>query len=107
MGKDKKLNAALQKTRVLTEEIQLRLKEQEQIFNTEDRGFLDVEHERERTLKVTQKDLKALLPIQSAANIFSLELKDYGPYGAIDISRNGRFILLGGKKGHISEFNWK
>lgn len=51
--------------------------------------------------------MKSLLPIQSAANIFSLELKDYGPYGAFDVSRNGRFILLGGKKGHISELNLK
>ena len=53
MGKDKKLNSAFEKTRQLTEEIQLRLKEQDQIFNTEDRGFLVAEHERERTLKVT------------------------------------------------------
>lgn len=54
MGKDKKLNAALTKTKQLTDEIQLRLKEQDQIFNTEDRGFIEIEHERERTLKVTQ-----------------------------------------------------
>ena len=62
MGKDKKLDALLNKTKVLTEEIQLRLKENDQIFNTEDRGFLEVEHERERTLKVSQKELKEILP---------------------------------------------
>lgn len=43
------------KTKVLNDEIQLRLKEQDEIFNTEDRGFIEVEHERERTLKVTQQ----------------------------------------------------
>ena len=52
MGKDKKLQAVLEKTHILKEETKTRLKEQSQIFNTEERGFLDVEHERERTLKV-------------------------------------------------------
>jgi len=53
MGKDKKLSSKLEKTKQLTEEISLRLKEQDQIFNTEDRGYLEAEHERERTLKVS------------------------------------------------------
>lgn len=52
MGKDKKMQAVLEKTHVLKEETKTRLKEQAQIFNTEDRGYLEVEHERERTLKV-------------------------------------------------------
>lgn len=52
MGKDKKLSALLDKTRVLTEETKTRLKEQAQLFNTEERGYLEVDHERERTLKV-------------------------------------------------------
>ena len=52
MGKDKKLSAILEKNKVLTEETKTRLKEQSQLFNTEERGFLEVEHERERTLKV-------------------------------------------------------
>lgn len=52
MGKDKKLAALLDKTTLLKEETKTRLKEQAQIFNTEERGFLEVEEERERTLKV-------------------------------------------------------
>ena len=52
MGKDKKLSAMLEKSKVINEETKTRLKEQAQIFNTEDRGFLEVETERERTLKV-------------------------------------------------------
>ena len=43
MGKDKKLTAILDKTKDLQEEISLRLKEQDQLFNTEDRGYLTVE----------------------------------------------------------------
>lgn len=107
MGKDKKLQAVLEKTHVLKEETKTRLKEQAQIFNTEDRGYLEVEHERERTLKVNQKDLKNLLPVQAAQNIFDLNLSDYGPYGAFDVTRNGRHLLLGGRKGHLSLIDWR
>lgn len=107
MGKDKKLQAVLEKTHVLKEETKTRLKEQAQIFNTEDRGFLEVEHERERTLKVNQKDLKNLLPVQAAQNIFDLNLSEYGPYSAFDVTRNGRHLLLGGRKGHLSMIDWR
>lgn len=107
MGKDKKLSATLNKTKQLTDEITLRLKEQDQIFNTEDRGYLEVEHERERTLKVTQSELKQILPTQSAQNIFDIKLQDFGPYTGLDVTRNGKFLLLGGRKGHISVINWK
>lgn len=107
MGKDKKLNAVLEKAHVLKEETKTRLKEQAQLFNTEDRGFLEVEHERERTLKVNQKELKNLLPVQAAQNIFDLTLTEYGPYGAFDVTRNGRHLLLGGRKGHLSMIDWR
>eukprot|EP00347_Sterkiella_histriomuscorum_P011069 403373871 len=107
MGKDKKLSAALNKTKVLTDEIKLRLQEQDQIFNTEDRGFIEVEHERERTLKVSQQQLKDILPVQSAQNIFDIGLNEFGPYVGLDVTRNGKNILLGGKKGHVSVLGWK
>lgn len=74
MGKDKKLVALLDKNNVLKEETKTRLKEQAQIFNTEERGFLEVEEERERTLKVSQSQLKDILPVQAAQNIFDLTL---------------------------------
>ena len=66
MGKDKKLSAVLEKNQVIKEETKTRLKEQAQLFNTEERGYLDVEHERERTLKVNQGQLKEMLPVQAA-----------------------------------------
>ena len=53
MGKDRKVEAAIKQTRVLQEETKTRLKEVKQLFNTEDPGFIEVETERERTLKVT------------------------------------------------------
>ena len=53
MKKDRKVIAALKETRVLKEEVKTRLKESAQLFNTEDHGFIEIETERERTLKVT------------------------------------------------------
>jgi U3 small nucleolar RNA-associated protein 7 len=106
MGKDKKLAALLDKNTILKEETKLRLKEQSQIFNTEDRGFLEVEHERERTLKVNQKELKEMLPVQTAQNIFDLTLDEYGPY-TFDVTRNGRHVLMAGRKGHLSLLDWR
>jgi hypothetical protein len=43
----------LTKTKILNDEIHLRLKENDALFNTEDRGYLEVEDERERTIKVS------------------------------------------------------
>ena len=107
MGKDKKLSALLEKSNVLKQETKTRLKEQAKLFNTEERGYLEVEQERERTLKVNQAELKDLLPVQAAQNIFDLNMPDYGPYGAFDVTKNGRHLILGGKKGHLSLLDWK
>ena len=106
MGKDRKLEAALEQTRQLKEEANLRLQEQNEFFNTEQTGFIQTETERERTLKVTQRELKTILPIQNANDIFNLHLPDFGPY-QLDITRNGKYLLLGGRKGHLAMLDWK
>jgi U3 small nucleolar RNA-associated protein 7 len=36
-----------------------------------------------------------------------LRLKDFGPYIGFDVTRNGKFILLGGRKGHLAMVDWK
>jgi U3 small nucleolar RNA-associated protein 7 len=107
MGKDRKVEATLKQTRILEEETKTRLTEQSNLFNTENRGFIEVETERERTLKVTQAQLKKDLPIQAANNIFNLTLKDFGPYNGLDVTKNGKYILLGGRKGHLAMVEWK
>lgn len=68
---------------------------------------METEHERERTLKVTQKELKEILPQQSAFNIFDLKMTDFGPFVGLDVTRNGKYLLIGGKKGHLSVIDWK
>lgn len=45
--------------------------------------------------------------MQSANNIFDIALNEFGPYSALDVTRNGKNVLLGGKKGHLAVVNWK
>lgn len=39
--------------------------------------------------------------MNTAREMFDLSLPDLGPY-AIDYTKNGRFLLLGGRKGHLA-----
>jgi U3 small nucleolar RNA-associated protein 7 len=43
--------------------------------------------------------------INAAKKKFDLKLAETGPY-YVDYTRNGRFLLLGGKKGHIFMCDW-
>ena len=36
-----------------------------------------------------------------------MSLKDFGPYKSLDYTRNGKFLLLGSKKGHVAMLDWK
>ena len=89
MKKDKKVTAALKEARVLKDEVKTRLQEADQLFNTEEHGFIETETERERTLKVTQAELKKILPVQNAHDIFDLRLTDFGPYSGLSVTNNG------------------
>ncbi|KAI0461987.1 hypothetical protein LJB42_004592 [Komagataella kurtzmanii] len=76
------------------------------ILLQEEPGFLEPENEMEKTYEITQKDLRENVDIGTAAKGFELKLKDYGPY-SIDYSRNGRELLIVGKKGHVASIDWK
>ncbi|KAG0682196.1 Small subunit (SSU) processome component [Pichia californica] len=76
-----------------------------EILLTEEQGFVEAEG-MERTWKFKQDDIVKNVDISTAAKHFELKLKDYGPY-TIDYSRNGRDLLIGGKKGHVASFDWR
>ena len=42
----------------------------------------------------------------AARKAFDLALPDLGPY-ALDFTRNGRFLLLGGRRGHLALLDWQ
>lgn len=87
----------------------MRLEEQNRFLNTEDSGYIQVDedNDRERTLKVSQKELQGMLGVQNAQQIFNLDLKDFAPYRSLDFTRNGRHLLLASKKGHVAMMDWK
>ncbi|CAJ0639362.1 15117_t:CDS:2, partial [Entrophospora sp. SA101] len=38
--------------------------------------------------------------------VFNINLPTFGPY-TIDYTRNGRYLLMGGRKGHIATLDWQ
>lgn len=42
----------------------------------------------------------------ASRKVFDLRLGELGPYN-IDFSRSGRYMLIGGKKGHLALMNWQ
>lgn len=60
----------------------------------------------EKTFNITQNKIAEEADLQTSRKIFDLKLTEFGPY-KFDYTRNGRFLLLGGKKGHIAMLDWK
>lgn len=103
--RDKKLRANLKRQEQRTRDAALAAKDAE-ILLEHSEGFLQTENELERTYKVTQKEIKKDIGIQTAEKGFELKLDNLGPYVA-DYSRNGRDLLLAGRKGHIATMDWR
>eukprot|EP00968_Pinguiococcus_pyrenoidosus_P008992 scaffold680_cov264-Pinguiococcus_pyrenoidosus.AAC.27 len=97
--KDKKLKREMQVVESKIQDAAIRAAESD-ILNTEVAGSLEAEG-LERTYKFKQRDLLPKLDRNTRAKVFNLELRDKAPY-AVDFSRSGRFLLLGGKRGHVA-----
>jgi len=78
----------------------------------EDAGLIETEDALERTARITQSQIKDSVGIDAAVKSFSLDLSGgpggvgLGPY-RIDYTRNGRHLLIGGRKGHVAAFDWQ
>ncbi|KAL0238932.1 hypothetical protein PCE1_004623 [Barthelona sp. PCE] len=70
----------------------------------EDYGALEAEG-LEKTYKFKQTDIAEHVDVQTNAKMLDLEL-DFGSYH-LDYSYDGRLLLLGGEKGHISLMEWQ
>jgi U3 small nucleolar RNA-associated protein 7 len=101
--KDKKTKGNLKRSEVRFKSAAKSAQEAEMLL-TEDAGFLEAEG-LERTFKFTQDDIKPMLDSNTQSKAFDLQLP-FGPY-RIDYTRNGRNLLIGGRKGHVATFNWK
>lgn len=103
--KDKKLRENLKRLESKYGDATIKAKDVEILLENES-GYLEAEGELERTYKIRQDDLQKELPIETARKAFDLKLEDLGPYIA-DYTRNGRYLLLAGRKGHVSTMDWR
>ncbi|KAG8236507.1 hypothetical protein J437_LFUL013344 [Ladona fulva] len=75
-----------------------------ELLLTEETGYL-IADEGEETAEISQDEIAECVDITSAAKKFELQLREFGPY-RMNYSRNGRFLLLGGYKGHLAAMDW-
>lgn len=68
-------------------------------------GLLEAEGPMERTWRFKQDDILAAVDVGAASKVLDLSLPQLGPY-AVDFTRNGRFALLAGARGHLALMDW-
>uniref|UniRef100_A0A1Q3F1A6 Putative wd40-repeat-containing subunit of the 18s rrna processing complex n=1 Tax=Culex tarsalis TaxID=7177 RepID=A0A1Q3F1A6_CULTA len=74
-----------------------------EVLLNEEEGYLEVSDD-ELTTEVSQAEIVEHVDITTAAKHFNLQL-EFGPY-RMRYTKNGTYLLLGGKKGHVAAFNW-
>lgn len=58
------------------------------------------------TLFLSQAAVIDEVEIGASRKVFDLRLSELGPYN-IDFSRSGRYMLIGGQKGHLGLMDWQ
>lgn len=103
--KDRKLRANLKRVEAKYKDAVLKAKDAEILLENTG-GFLEPETELERTYKVRQDEIQRDVAIETAKKGFELKLDTLGPY-VFDYTRNGRQLLLAGRKGHVATMDWR
>lgn len=102
--KDKKLRANLKRIENKYRTAVLDAKDAEILYENKE-GFLQPETDLEKTYKVRQDEILEAVGVQQANKSVEFKL-DLGPYVS-DYTRNGRSLLLAGKKGHVATCEWR
>lgn len=103
--RDKKLRGNLKALEARYRDANLKAKDAEILLENTS-GFLEPEGELERTYKVRQDDIRKDVGVETAKKGFELKLDGSGPY-VQDYTRNGRDLLLAGRKGHVATMDWR
>ncbi|TLS24567.1 hypothetical protein PpBr36_08038 [Pyricularia pennisetigena] len=103
--KNKKLRRTLGQLEQKYKDAALEAKDAE-ILHENEAGFLEPEGELERTYKTRQDEIVEGVAVETAQKRFDLALDGLGPY-LCDYTRNGRELLIGGRKGHVATFDWR
>ncbi|KAL0258777.1 putative U3 small nucleolar RNA-associated protein 7 [Diplodia seriata] len=103
--KDKKLRNEVRRQEQKRKDAALMAHDAEILLENQS-GFLEPESALERTYKVRQDEIRDDIAVETAKKGFELKLTDLGPYKA-DYTRNGRELLLAGRKGHIATMDWR
>ncbi|WLF76815.1 putative U3 small nucleolar RNA-associated protein 7 [Lodderomyces elongisporus] len=104
-SKDKKLNSKLERINREQKEAKLAAAGTSYLL-PEEAGFLEADGPMEKTFKFKQDEIVKAVDASTARKKFELKLPEFGPY-QFDYSRNGRDLLLGGKKGHVASMDWR
>lgn len=102
--KDKKLRSNLKRIEHKYQTAALQAKDAEILYENQE-GFLQPETELEKTYKVRQDDILEEIGVQQANKSVAFKL-DLGPYVS-SYTRNGRSLLLAGRKGHVATCDWR
>ncbi|ORZ24550.1 WD40-repeat-containing domain protein [Absidia repens] len=102
--KNRKLQARIRKQQEVARDAAQSAARAEMLLG-EESGYLEAEG-MEKTTNYTQDKLAKDADLNTASKVFSLDLPDFGPY-SIDYTRNGRHLVIGGKKGHLAAFDWQ
>lgn len=70
-------------------------------------GLLEAENSLEKTWKVRQNQIAQSVGIEVAKKGFELKLEELGPYDVCEYTRNGRDLLIAGRKGHVACLDWR
>eukprot|EP00894_Picocystis_sp_ML_P000298 jgi/Pico_ML_1/50815/g1956.t1 len=102
---DKKLKSKLKESEKLLEEAATTAARAERWLLPAEAGTLEAEGI-EQTFQFQQRDIVKQVDARSASKAFDLRLDEQGPYN-VDYSINGRYLLLGGSRGHLAHMDWQ
>ncbi|KAI9893865.1 MAG: Small subunit (SSU) processome component [Vezdaea aestivalis] len=103
--KDKKLRGNLKTLESQYKTAAIKAKDAEILLENTS-GFLEPESELEKTYKVRQDEIRTNVGIETAKKGFEIKLDALGPY-IVDYTRNGKGMLLAGRKGHVATMDWR